>query len=929
MHRVLKSILFLLVITALVSVSWWVFNHYIGWPGPKSFEFTNLDVLNLLNSMPFVSLDLSRDAVFYRAMHLEWMGLLVVWPLLLLFGARSLSDFPLWQRVLSFFVRLFFLLAIVGALVDIERIETSSEVAIVYAIDVSASMPDEAIKEAHAIVSQALTQVGPGVNVELVTYAGHAELIELPKSGVLAPFERHESAEDIAKSSTDIEAALRFAHALLPEEAVGRLVVMGDGNQTDGDALAQAVRMKAQGIRIDVKHLEIASKREVMLTGVDVRERNNLRVGRPFEVGVQVDATYAAVARIEFEQDGVVDPTKSKDLELIAGENYVSFTTQSDVPGPLKLGFRLTGLAEGDDYFVENNHIEDLLDIQGKPKVLYIEQSSASAAYLERALAGWGQSAGQNFDVEVRAATGMPESSREMSKYAVIILGDVPRVTNAGRANVTTSSMQALRDYVRKLGGGFIAIGGDQAFGLGGYESTPVETILPVEFKADLKKNNSSAAIALVIDKSGSMRERRNLDIAKEAAKASVAALKAQDRIMVIGFDDAPYMVVPATRAVNRYSINDKISRMQPSGGTNIRDALELTYLEMSLVSAKVKHVILLTDGRSSYTGIDALVREMARARITVSTVALADADTVLLSRIANLGKGRAYIVSDANSVPRIFVDETQRVTNNAVVEEPFTPKVVRSNDMTKGVAMDTLLGYVATKPKSGAQVFLSAPGGAPILAHWAYGTGKATVFTSDAKNRWASGWIRNSSNFAKFWAQVVRTTMKTEEETIFEMDARIDNDSGLISVDAIDENEVFLNGLDVFATIEAPGEAPYDLKLEQRAPGYYEARFPLTAFGTYAFRADLRQGDASLGTAQTTLSYPYPKEFAKAEANQAFLDAMAESTGGLIDPSFDEIKDPGDQLSRMYIAIWHYFLWLALALLLLDVFLRRVRFAR
>ena len=923
----LSTIFIWLLAALLLAVNLWAYYHYIWAPDLDTLEFTNFDVNRVMNQIPGVNRPLPDTLVQYCAFHLKWLGLLAFWPILLIPAKYSLSDFPVWQRILSLFIRVALLALVVLALVDIQKTDETSRVAIVYLVDVSESVPDDMLQNAHDQIQSALAQKNDETSIRVVTYAQNPQIVTIPDNGELPAFERH-PITDANSSTTDIEAALRFSYALFPENHVRRIVLLGDGNQTQGDALSEAARARAQGIRIDTIHLDAAPVREVMLKSTEVRDRDNLRVGKPFEITLEIYATHQTTAKLSLTKNDIPDPKASREITLEPGDNYISVTTEGDAPGLLTCKFNLEGIDAAEDRFAENNAIVEQLNILGKPKVLYIEQNSTNAAYLQRALAGYGESSGQDFEVEVRGPSGMPTSMREMLKYSAVILGDVPRETNQGRTNVTTQNMNLVQDYVRKQGGGFIAIGGDQAFGLGGYQNTVIEKILPVDFKNDTPQNKQSSAIAFVIDKSGSMRENRALDLAKEAAKSSVAALNAQDRVLVIGFDDAPYTVVPMTRAVNRSSINSKISKMSPNGGTNIKDALEMTYLEMAMVSAKTKHVILLTDGRSPYSGIDALVREMARARITVSTIALANADTTLLSRIANLGKGRAYVAKDPSSVPRIFVEETNRVANQAIVETPFTPSVARSHDMVKGVTMQTLLGYVATKAKSGAQTILKAPSGAPILAHWSLGTGKTTVFTSDAKNRWASAWIKNSSNFAKFWAQVVRSTMKTDEETRFDMIVKRENDRARLIIDAISENDTFLNGLDITAEIERPDGEKFSITLPQTAPGFYETTIPLSIYGAYQARADLKQGDEDIGVAQKTFAMPYALEFAQPAPTFELLDAIAETAGGKVDPDFATIADPEGFKIRSFTPLFYYFLWIALVCLILDVLFRRIRFA-
>ena len=924
------TIILWLLSLALTAFNLWLFAQKIWIPDIHTLEFSNLDLIRTFNKLPGIHLDEPQSLTQYIAFHLQWIGLLAFWPLLIIPAHHSLSDFPIFQRILSIFFRIALLACITLALIDIEKTSETSRVSIIYVVDISASVPDDMLQHAHDEISRDLKLKTPETDIQVVTFDQHPQIIKIPDNGTLPPFQRHtESDSQNPSTVTDIESALRFSYALFPENHLKRIVLMGDGNQTQGDVLAEAARAQAQDVRIDVRHLESDPIREVLIQSIDVHERDNLRVGKPFEIIVQILSTHETDLAFTFEKDEIRDDKNSQMTHLEPGDNFITLTTQSDTPGMLKCKFALQNVPDNEDRFAENNVLLDEFNIQGKPKILYIEQNANNASYLQRALAGFNDSQGQSFEVEVRGSTGLPTSMRELLKYSAVILGDVPRETSTGRINVTSESMNLIQDYVKRQGGGFIAIGGSEAFGLGGYQNTPVEKILPVDFKNETPQNNQSSAIALVIDKSGSMQENRNLEIAKEAAKASVGALKPQDRVLVVGFDDAPYIIVPMTRAVNRSNINTKISKMHPSGGTNIRDALEMTYLEMAMVSAKTKHVILLTDGHSSYTGIDSLVREMAKARITVSTVALADADTTLLSRIANLGKGRAYLARDNSSVPRIFVEETNRVANQAIVETPFVPQVARNHEMIKGVTFQTLLGYVGTKAKSGSQTILKAPGGAPILAHWSLGTGKTTVFTSDAKNRWASGWIKQSASFARFWAQVVRATMKTDEETRFEMIVKRENDRVRLIVDAISEEDAFLNHLDVTADITLPDGETATLSLPQTAPGFYETSMPLSLYGTYQARADLKQDGESIGFAQKTFTFPYTQEFARTTPNFDLLDAVATSTGGKIDVPFADTADPGDFKIRSFSPIWYYFLFFALICIIFDIAFRRIRMAR
>ena len=62
----------------------------------------------------------------------------------------------------------------------------------------------------------------------------------------------------------------------------------------------------------------------------------------------------------------------------------------------------------------------------------------------------------------------------------------------------------------------------------------------------------------------------------------------------------------------------------------------------------------------------------MSEAGITVSTVALGDADKQLMSTIAELGHGRYYETADPANVPQIFTKETMEATKSAIKEDLF-----------------------------------------------------------------------------------------------------------------------------------------------------------------------------------------------------------------------------------------------------------------
>lgn len=124
--------------------------------------------------------------------------------------------------------------------------------------------------------------------------------------------------------------------------------------------------------------------------------------------------------------------------------------------------------------------------------------------------------------------------------------------------------------------------------------------------------------------------------------------------------------------------------------------------------------MILESDGHSTQAPFQALATKMAESKITVSTVALgAGADDKLLRSIAAWGKGRAYFVPDATSIPQVFSEEAEEATGNTLREQPFKPVAKKNVQLFRGIDFETgpeLLGYVATKAKETAEVLLESP---------------------------------------------------------------------------------------------------------------------------------------------------------------------------------------------------------------------------
>jgi hypothetical protein len=535
--------------------------------------------------------------------------------------------------------------------------------------------------------------------------------------------------------------------------------------------------------------------------------------------------------------------------------------------------------------------------------------------------------------VDVGSPQSAPLEFAALRNYASVILANVP----AG--DLAPSQFQALQRYVHSFGGGLVVVGGEQSFGPGGYARTPLEEMLPVRMDLRGKSVSASVALILVIDTSGSMGGgpggASKMDLAKEAAIAAAELLGEYDQIGIVAFEDTPRWVLQPAPATDLGVIQSAIAEMQPGGGTEIYPALKMAYDGLAPVDAKVKHIILLTDGQAPQGDYPGLTRQMREANISLSTIAVgSDADFNLLEQLARMGNGRHYEGNDPFDLPRLVVKETKQVQRAAIVEEELKPLPVGSNPALEGIDLKEappLRGYVATTLKDQATRILISPRTPTdtLLSEWQYGLGRVVAWTSDARNRWASRWLE-WPDFGRFWAQVVKRTARPPEDPNRQVSVRLEGNQARITLDAQTGVEAaerrYLNFLPTTATLVDPRGAQQEIPIPQAAPGRYEAVVPVEDDGVYVLQVTQTEQGGGVATQSGGFVVPYSPEYRVGGVDDHFLETLARRTGGRLihDPDQAFIHDlPAVGAPR---PLWPLLVIAAALLFVADVGVRRVR---
>lgn len=408
--------------------------------------------------------------------------LVLVVPLAVLTVRRARILAP-GRRALFLGLRAAALLLLAAALAGPAAARLTDRLSFIFLLDSSHSVPQDGREEALALVSRVRSRLAPGDSAVLVRFGAGAALEALAPG--MAPDPGLESQVD--GSATDIASALRLGLAEAGRAGGGspRVLLLSDGNQTAGDALAASAEARALGARIFAVALEPSrSPGEVAVSDLSAPAR--VRAGEPHQVTVLLRSLATVRARVTLFADG--EPAGTRDIALSPGENAVAFT--GVFPDRGLHAWEAVVVAPA-DAVPENNRFRALVEVTGRPQVLYVARRGRGSQPLLAALAAQGI---ETVEAEPQA---LPGSLAGLSPFDAVILDNVPGF------GLSYEKMQAVERYVREAGGGLLMIGGENSFGAGGYYGTPIERALPVDMDVKSHVQMPRLSLAIVADKSG------------------------------------------------------------------------------------------------------------------------------------------------------------------------------------------------------------------------------------------------------------------------------------------------------------------------------------------------------------------------------------------------------------------------------------------
>ncbi|MGD0523678.1 MAG: VWA domain-containing protein [Polyangiaceae bacterium] len=722
---------------------------------------------------------------------------------------------------------------------------------------------------------------------------------------------------EVGRDATDLEAAIRRALVELPADAVGRVVLVSDGVQTRGDALAAAAAAVAADVPVDVVVLDQKVVPDVRV--VSVRAPPRADEGEPFELRVVTSSAVATDVELRVRRDdGEVRVVRTR---IEKGEDVLRLRETASDPGLHRYDVAVTALDPAADGAPDDNAGSAFVRVRGASLALVLEGDVGHGAPMRKALEASG------FRVVERGTTGVPSDVGGLAPYDLVVLSDVRA------SDLSTTQIDALAAYARDLGGGLLLMGGDRSMGPGGYARTPLEEVSPVAFDLKQEKRRASLAEVIAIDYSGSMGAmvggHTKLELANEAAARSASLLGPGDRLGVEHVDTVVRWTVPMSPVKDPQALGNDIRKVGVGGGGIYTDiALRAGYAALAKESVNLRHLLLFADGADAeqIAGCRAIVKEAFDHGMTTSVISLGrGSDSPELEVLSKIGGGRFYLIEDATKLPAVFSQETILAARSAIHETPFKVSVGMPAAPTRGIdftRQPALEGYVVTVPKPRASVLLGGPEDDPILASWSVGIGRAAAFTSDYKDRWGQEWLR-WPEAARLFGQLARDTARKADDPRVRLEA--DTNSGELHVraDVVGDDGRAQTFRRLTAHVAGPDGFTRDVPLEAVGAGRYAASVPLSRPGTYVAAAKDEVTGEPVGTIGAVMTAG--EELRPTGSDRALLGRVASMTGGKVRDTLAGLFDDRAARRFAYKSIVPWLAVLSALAMLLAVAARRV----
>ena len=817
-------------------------------------------------------------------------------------------------------------------------------------VDVSDSS-DVSREEKDEFVRSVISAKSPAMQMGIVTF-GYDQVYAAPMSyqGDTL-YDQYLDAPLPDTSATDFEAALRYARSLLTNVESSKIVVISDGDETDGHALDYVGTLAAEGVKVDTVFFPNENiENEVQVVDVAFPE-SGVVVNTAFELTLTVqsnaqnDGAGAAweTAFTIYDND---EPIAEQRVELTGGLQTFTLQHTFSLAGLHRISFRITDAAGTGDTLTANNLYNAYYYLEVYDDILIVERTAGESDQLYQIL--------DQADYQVTVATvsdteTMPASVEELREYDEVIL------VNIANADMPDGFDVILNSYVYDYGGNLLTVGGRRtedgeqvanAYNREDLRNTLYQEMLPVE----AVDYTPPIAVVFIIDRSGSMGNGQRLELAKQGTIDSLHALNSRDWVGVMTLEDSYSEELALTPVPQIADVEAAINAIEPGGGTHYAPAIERAGRALMMCSSvQQRHVVIISDAEpldqlwadsaNQLGGYGGVIKENYANGITCSIVSVSASGLHEDMRTAAaVGGGNFYYEENMSNLADTLMKDLQATNVNEFEDsEPITPRIDDVTPVVSGISqenMPSLGGYFGTRLKTNAvQPLVSPYDGVPIYAQWNYGKGKVGSFMSELSTEWAGGFLSDETGTGQRIIQnIIMALYPTENIHSQEVSVSLEEQNYTTQINIFNVNEGETAELSVTGpAMEDGSTAPVEITQPSAGDYYSTASFVARVPGYYTIRVQKKDANGEV-IAETTVykAFSYSAEydyFVDEDESELFLADMAQNGDGAAIVAPGEVFDNLIRLLDRSFDPRILFAILIIVLFLLDVAVRKFKF--
>jgi len=676
---------------------------------------------------------------------------------------------------------------------------------------------------------------------------------------------------EVPRNATRLGLALDYVLRQMDPTRPTRVLALTDGHSTDSlEGLGN--RMRNLGIPMDIRLAAPPQALDMRLSRLSLPE--GALIGEHLLMEVQIAGNHDGKGRVEIRRNGRL--IASEEVNVSGGVARLRMRDRVTEGGAHRYEARL--VPEGEDAYPGNNRAAAWLEVRGGPRLLLVTGYANDP--IAEALRGTGMEV-------VVAGVDRPPHAGMLHQARAVIFHNMPASQLPG------GFLQAVDFAVREQGMGLWMLGGPNSFGTGGYFGSALDDLLPVSLELKEEQRKIAIAMAVVMDRSGSMAAgvsggKTKMDLANEGTARAIELLGSRDELAVFAVDSEAHEVFPLLPVgPNRAKMIELAGGVtSQGGGIFVYTGLKAGWDTISKSVNGTRHIILFSDAADSEEpdAYVSLLQTMRAQNATISVIALgteSDTDADLLKDIADKGGGRIFFTNQPDELPNIFAQETVSVARSAFITDPVGTRILPAALELAGDRLpfpESVPAYNLCYPKPDASLAVLATDEdkAPLLAFWQRGAGRVVALCLPMAGEEAAPLLQ-WPGYGPLAQTIARWVAAPDLPTGMALRMRREGSTARLDLfyDAALQQSILKQAPRI---VTSTGEGdPREQVWERIAPGHYQATLEIAT--DLALRGAVQAGDVSVPFGPITSTAD--AEWEMDPAGIAALRAESRGSGG------------------------------------------------